>query len=116
MRIIAINDKERKNPSSLLNCYKRLLDVRKNNPVLSEGLFKFIEYSTFNGECLNYKRFNDEDEIYIYLNFSKNDLLIPCPVESPNLAFSTLSNRVALDIEAYNGNIKLTPFEGIIFK
>lgn len=109
-------DKERDNPSSLLNCYKRLLDVRKNNPVLSEGLLKFIEYSTFNGECLNYKRFNDEDEIYIYLNFSKNELLIPCPVESPNLAFSTLSNRVALDIEAYNGNIKITPFEGIIFK
>jgi oligo-1,6-glucosidase/alpha-glucosidase len=109
-------EKERINPSSLLNCYKRLLEVRKKYPVLNEGLFDFIEYSILKGECLSYKRFKADEVVYIYLNFSKKEILLPCPVESPVLVFSTLSNRVALDIEAYNDYIKLTPIEGIIFK
>ena len=109
-------EKERKNPSSLLNCYKKLLDIRKKHVVLSNGLFKFIEGDFNENKCLIYKRFTDSEEYYIYLNFSKEDILLTCPVEKPDLLFSTLSNRVALDIKAYNKNIKLTPFEGIVFK
>jgi oligo-1,6-glucosidase/alpha-glucosidase len=113
---IKINvERENRNPSSLLNCYKRLLKVRRSNTVLSEGLFEFLKRD-FDKYCLSYRRYTNVDEIYIYLNFSKNELLLNCPVEKPNLLFSTLSNRVALDIEAYNGNIKITPFEGIILK
>jgi alpha-glucosidase len=108
-------EKENKNPSSLLNCYRRLLKVRKENIILSEGLFEFINKDV-DKDYLSYKKYINDAEIYIYLNFSKKELLVPCPVECPYLYFSTLSNRVALDIEAYNGNIKLTPFEGIIFK
>ena len=108
-------EKENKNPSSLLHCYRRLLKVRKENKILSEGLFEFINGDT-DKDYLSYKKYINDAEIYIYLNFSKKELLVPCPVEGPYLYFSTLSNRVALDIEAYNGNIKLTPFEGIIFK
>ena len=109
-------EQERKNPSSLLNCYKRLLEVRKNYYVLNEGLFNFLQDGTLRGKSLNYKRFNNKDEVYIYLNFSKKEILLHCPVEKPDLLFSTLSNRFALDIDAYHGKIKLTPFEGIIFK
>jgi alpha-glucosidase len=108
-------EKENKNPSSLLSCYRRLLKVRKENKILSEGLFEFMNGDT-DKDCIRYRKYINDDEIYIYLNFSKKELLLNCPVESPDLYFSTLSNRVALDIEAYNGKIKLTPFEGIIFK
>ncbi len=108
-------EKENKNPSSLLNCYRRLLKVRKENKILSEGLFEFMNGDA-DKDYLSYRKYINDDEIYIYLNFSKKELLLNCPVESPDLYFSTLSNRVALDIEAYNGKIKLTPFEGIIFK
>jgi len=108
-------EKERKNPASMLNCYKRLIVVRKNNKLLSDGLFEFIKGNEHKN-CITLKRINSNDEIYIYLNFSRKEKLIVCPVENPNLLFSTLSNRVAIDIEAYNGKIKLTPLEGIIFK
>ena len=108
-------EKERKNPDSIFNCYKRLLTLRKKSNVLSDGLFDFIEGNE-NENCINYKRYNNDDIIYIYLNFKNKEILLICPVEEPNLLFSTLSNRVALDIEAYHGKIKLTPLEGIIFK
>ncbi len=109
-------EKERKNPSSLLNCYRRLLKVRKDQRILSEGLFELIEVNKNKAKSLTYKRFSENNQIYIYLNFSKKQLLMSCPVKKPDLLFSTLSNRVSLDIEAYGGSIKLTPFEGIIFK
>ncbi|MEJ2293806.1 MAG: DUF3459 domain-containing protein, partial [Candidatus Lokiarchaeota archaeon] len=105
-----------KNPSSLLNCYKRLLDMRNKHEVLSNGCFEFIEEDCVKNHCLNYKRFNDIEAHYIYLNFSKEEVLLPCPVDKPDLLFSTLSNRFILDTQAYNGKIKLTPFEGMIFK
>jgi hypothetical protein len=52
----------------------------------------------------------------VFLNFSKKEILIKSPINDPNLLFSTLSNRVAFDLEAHDRNIKLTPLEGIIFK
>ena len=38
---------EGKDPGSLLNCYKRLLKVRRENNALQEGEFKFIDLDSF---------------------------------------------------------------------
>ena len=105
-----------KNPSSLLNCYKRLLKVRKDNISLQEGKLEFVEIDNPKLKSIAFRRIHDVQELFIYLNFSKKEFLIKTPKENPLLIFSTLSNRKALDPEAYNGNLKLTPFEGIIFK
>jgi len=109
-------EKEQKNPASLLNCYKRLLRVRKENIALQEGELQLIEHENLEKICICYTRNHKAQKIFIYLNFTKKELLIQTPIEKPELLFSTLSNRKALDTEAYNGNIKLTPLEGIIFK
>ncbi|MFX0153063.1 MAG: alpha-glucosidase [Candidatus Hodarchaeota archaeon] len=107
---------EEKNPSSLLNFYKRLLRVRKENSALQEGKFEFIEIGKLKKKCLVYRRIQDAQELYIYLNFSNKELLIKSPCLDPKLLFSTLPNRKALNPEAYDGNIKLTPLEGVIFR
>jgi len=109
-------EKEQNNPASLLNCYKRLLRVRKENIALQEGELQLIEHEKLEKHCISYTRSHKAQKIFIYLNFTKKELLIQTPIEKPELLFSTLSNRKALDTEAYNGNIKLTPLEGIIFK
>jgi len=108
--------KQEKNPSSLLNCYKRLLTTRKANRLLQEGQFEFLTQNRLKKKYLAYRRYYFNEQIFVFLNFSKKEILIKSPINDPNLLFSTLSNRVALDLEAYNGNIKLTPLEGIIFK
>ena len=107
---------QEKNPSSLLNCYKRLLKTRKANRSLQEGEFEFLTQNGLKKKCLAYRRYYFNEQIFVFLNFHKKEILIKSPINDPNLLFSTLSNRVAFDLEAYNGNIKLTPLEGIIFK
>ncbi len=108
--------KEEINPSSLLNCYKKLLKTRKDNSVLQEGKFEFLTLNGLKNKCLAYRRFLFNEQIFVFLNFSQKERLIKSPIDSPSLLFSTLSNRVALDLEAYDENIKLIPLEGIIFK
>lgn len=108
--------KQEKNPSSVLNCYKRLLKTRKANRSLQEGKFEFLTQNGLKKKCLAYRRYYFNEQIFVFLNFYKKEILIKSPINDPNLLFSTLSNRVALDLETYNGNIKLTPLEGIIFK
>ncbi|MFX1268338.1 MAG: alpha-amylase family glycosyl hydrolase, partial [Promethearchaeota archaeon] len=108
--------KEEKNPSSLLNCYKRLLKTRKANGLLQEGKFEFLKLNGAKNKYLAYRRYNLNEQIFVILNFSKEKRLVKSPIHNPSLLFSTLSNRVALDFEAYDGNIKLNPLEGIIFK
>ncbi|MFW9936532.1 MAG: alpha-glucosidase [Candidatus Thorarchaeota archaeon] len=107
--------KEKKNPDSLFNCYKRLIKVRKQNISLQEGQFKFIELEENKKNCLTYQRQYKDQELTIYLNFTKKELIIDLPKEKPQLLFSTLTNRKMLELNDYGGKIKLTPFEGIIF-
>ncbi|MFX1406194.1 MAG: alpha-glucosidase [Promethearchaeota archaeon] len=107
--------KEQKNPESLLNCYKRLIKLRKQNISLQEGQFKFIEPEENKKNCLTYQRLYKDQELTIYLNFTKKELIIDLPKEKPELLFSTLPNRKTLELNDYSGKIKLTPFEGIIF-
>jgi alpha-glucosidase len=106
--------KEREDPSSVLNCYKRLLKIRKQNVALQKGSFEFIGLDDLKKRCLAYRRIHENQEVFIYLNFSKDSLKLKCTIEKPTLLFSTLGNRVNLDIDASEGSLSLGPFEGII--
>jgi oligo-1,6-glucosidase/alpha-glucosidase len=106
---------ETNNIDSLLSVYKKLLKLRKENVSLQEGRFEFIELEGKNTDCFAYQRLYLDQKIFIYLNFTKKDLLIESPKEKPTLLFSTLFNRKTLESNNSSGKIKLTPFEGIIF-
>jgi oligo-1,6-glucosidase/alpha-glucosidase len=108
--------KEEKNVGSLLNCYKKLLKVRKENLELQIGDFKLIDLKKLNKACLAYGRIHQRQEIFVYLNFSKKEILLKSPLQNPELIFSTIPNRKAIDLDIYNENFKLTSFEGLIFK
>ncbi len=49
--------------------YKKLIEIRRKNPVLSTGEFSFI---LAEGKKLIYKRTNNEDEIIVCFNLEKN--------------------------------------------
>lgn len=55
---------------SLLNIYKKLIEIRKNHPALHEGEIEVI--STQNN-VLIYERKNSEEIIQVYINFSKKN-------------------------------------------
>ncbi len=112
---INVSNEEKYN-DSLFNCYKSLIKVRKENISLLEGTFHFIESEKSSKKCIIYKRIHERQEIFVYLNFSNKVILLKTPIQEPTLVYSTISNRKALNSILYNGNIKLLPFEGIIFK
>ncbi|TFF85263.1 MAG: alpha-glucosidase [Promethearchaeota archaeon] len=104
------------NPESLLNCYKRLLDIRKKNIALQMGSLDFIEMKRENKGCLAYQRLFQKEEIKIYLNFTKKKRMIEFPYKDSVLLFSTIPNRVKLKSKNQKKNFKLNEFEGVIIK
>lgn len=108
--------KESEEPDSLLNCSQRLLKIREENEALRYGSFELIKLSGLESKCLAYSRTLEKQKVFIYLNFSKDILELKCPVQRPRLLFSTLANRVTLDVDSLDGTMSLAPFEGIIFK
>jgi oligo-1,6-glucosidase/alpha-glucosidase len=107
---------EEKNPNSLLNCYKQLLKVRGENITLQEGLFEIIDLGKLNNKYIAYKRIHEEQELFVYLNFSGKELIVKTPKLNLELIFSTESSRKKLDIDDLNEYIKLAPLEGVIIK
>lgn len=54
---------------TLLNYYKKLINIRKSNPVLMHGDIRFIE---MNDKAISYSRYNEQDEIIVLLNAGLN--------------------------------------------
>jgi glycosidase len=105
---------ERGQPGSLLNLYKKLILMRKENIALQEGIFRFIELGEYNRTCVAYQRSHQEQELSIYLNFSKKELFIDFFKDKASLLFSTILDKKSLEIDVSNEMIKINPFEGII--
>lgn len=85
------------------NWYKKLISIRKNNPVLSSGDISFI---TAEGKTLAYKRFDAKDEIIVLFNVDSvkqtfnvpnaayTDLLTGKKVKGKTLALNALTAAV----------------------
>lgn len=108
--------KETANIGSLLNCYKRILKVRKEYIALQIGEIEFINLGKFDKDILAYKRIHDKETVFVYLNFSNKVLKVDPQIRKPSFIYSTLPNRVAIDLNSYDGRLALTPYEGIIYK
>ncbi|MBM78185.1 MAG: alpha-amylase [Crocinitomicaceae bacterium] len=88
--------------------YSTLLNLRINNSAMwsNESNNKFEKIITENEKIFAYKRFNNEDEVNIFLNFSTDTVLIENLIEYGNF-YELFSNE---KVE----NIKLLPLDGKI--
>ncbi len=59
---------QEKDPSSLLNHYRRLIHIRKHTPVLKHGAFRFL-LDGHDG-LLGYQRLDGSDKVVVILNFN----------------------------------------------
>lgn len=111
----AINVKSQENdPNSLLNFYKNLLRIRKEQKSLQLGKLEIIP---LHKNCLSYIRSYKNEKSLVVLNFSKNSLLIPYRDANPDIqgkiVFSTY-NQVSTNDK--NAKIKLRMYEGLIIQ
>jgi oligo-1,6-glucosidase/alpha-glucosidase len=109
-------ESEEKDKDSLLSCYRGLLKLRKEFITLQEGNFELIKLEYNNEKCLAYRRYNENQELFILLNFSKNRLSLRIPYTSLELLFTTFSNKNSKKVNEENRIIILEPFEGSIYQ
>jgi maltose alpha-D-glucosyltransferase / alpha-amylase len=83
------------NPSSLLGWMKRLIALRKNNPVLGRGDIKFL--TPTNGKVLAFLRRDDSQQVLVIANLSR------------------FSQPVELDLIDYKGSTPVEMFGNVKF-
>lgn len=92
---LAINvEAEEKNPYSVLNYYKKLIELRKNDKykeVVVHGLFVPVEKTEPN--IIAYKRVKDEKEILVVINMSNQTSIYSLEKDESHLLLSNDSNR-----------------------
>jgi glycosidase len=86
--------------------YKKIIQIRKENPVLSNGEIEFINTE---GNCLSYRRFNDKDEILVMFNMDNEDKDFTLP--QGNSYIDLLQGTVYT-----SAKITLAPLTGIILR
>jgi alpha-glucosidase len=113
-RGINVRDQEH-NPSSLLNYYRLLLKVRKQNPALSEG--KYLPVHTASDEYFAFLRRSDEQTVLVILNFSSSPLALDFSdvkeVQGLNLRILFSSAHRLLTTKPASG-LTMSPYEVLI--
>jgi alpha-glucosidase len=99
---------------SLLNFYKRLIRMRKELPVLTEGSYQSVTEG-IPEDCFCFRRKSGQQELLICLNFSLSRREIPFGgQEEPELLVSTDWQR--LEDESRGKTAALEPFEGRLYR
>lgn len=101
---------DQKNESSILNFYKKMIQLRKNELGLVYGDFEPLLEKDI--EVFAYRRLLENDELIIFLNFSSKNI------------YREIKNLEAYEVQISNYDehqidkkgLKLKPYEGIIFK
>jgi alpha-glucosidase len=96
----------RESRRSILNLYRRLIDLRRDNPVLTHGS---IDAVTVQGNILRYERRQGDQRLIIALNLAHELARVSLP--SGRLLLSTDLDRAGEDVGA---SASLREDEGII--
>ncbi len=107
---------ERSDPSSLLNLYRRLLDLRRSPPALSQGVYRpLAPVGDGLAEVLAYEREVASDRLLIVLNFGPKPAVLPLPagVSAGIVLISTDSDR---DGQKVAGSVGLFGHDGAVIE
>ena len=99
--------------TSILNLYKRLIDLRKNTPALNRGIYQPIDSTSEN--CFAYQREYKDQQYLVILNFSDvvQNPLFQAGQKNGELVLSTeLDCQDTVELN----NITLRANEGVIIK
>lgn len=99
---VAVNVQE-KDKNSLLNFYKTLINLRNNNNALKWGDFKAID--TENNGVAAYKRIYKNEQVYIYINVSKNKTKESIDLKQAKVLYSNIKTAKNL---SFAGKVSLS--------
>ena len=102
--------KEETDSNSCLNYFRKLVKLRKNNPVLVYGNYTLLD--TDNRAIYAYLRTGEGQKMLVLLNFSVHTARTRIQIPSSDLKL-TLSN---LSKEGRKTDFELRPYEALIYK
>ena len=100
---------QNKDPKSILNHFRKMVKLRKDNPVLVYGQYQILQES--HSEIYAYTRTLDQQQVLVLLNFSKKQATITLE-ETTKTGTLLINNYDRLD--AREGQITLQPYQAII--
>ncbi|UYP47130.1 hypothetical protein NEF87_003415 [Candidatus Lokiarchaeum ossiferum] len=104
------------NPDSILHCYKRFLQIRKQYSVLNSGRMTLIASELLPKQVLGFSRWiktsDVKEEVNIFLNFEDTLVEFSNPTASKNIIAST----TIVKAENNEQKIILRPYEAIIME
>jgi glycosidase len=89
----------------MFSFYKKIISIRKENPVLAKGEIEFLEAT---GNLLAYKRFDDQNEIIVVFNMDDETRNFNLP---EGYSYTNL-----IDNKTVKTSVKLKSISGIILK
>ena len=105
----AINaEAEKQDPDSILHYYRALIQLRKENPVISEGQIEFLYQD--HPSVFAYRRFLDGDELLVFNNLTGEEVMLK-GFDWPDGCTKVIGNYA--DVSSKNGRLVLRPFESI---
>lgn len=102
---------QNKNPNSVLNHFRKMVQLRKDNEVFVYGSYKLLDKD--NPQVYAYTRILDNEKILVLLNFSEDDAEIN--VDDSKLIDKELINNYDIFIND-NGKVVLKPYQAVICK
>ncbi len=105
---VNVNDQV-SNPDSMINFYRRMLNVRRQNPVLQTGEYK--EITTESKDILSYCRSNEDQTLLVVLNMSPEIQRFRLPFKVKQILINTMKNWVHIE----DPEPTLQPYQGVIY-
>lgn len=102
-------ESELADPDSMLNMYRRLLDVRRESEALRVG--SFMVHPSSSEDVLVYRRESDRHVVSVALNLSDNECWVS--MRSGQIIFSTLDPVRA---DRFRDDLILQPREGVVIR
>jgi alpha-glucosidase len=102
--------RQRSDPSSLYNLYRRLIALRRAHPALATGSYRPVAAE---GDVLAYMREQDGERFFVALNFGAAPAIVAVPAGHGTVALSVLGDRGA---EKVQGRIKLAGNDALLIK
>ena len=100
---------EDKKPNSILNHFRNMVKLRKENPVLIYGAYQLLQEK--HPDIYAYTRTLDDQKMLVLLNFSDHGSAIQLP-EIKSIQKTRINNYKSLAIE--NEKITLEPYQAVI--
>ena len=103
-------DIEDKNPNSVLNHFRSMVQLRKENPVLVYGAYQLLQAE--HPDIYAFTRTLGDQKVLVFLNFTNHDSTIELP-EAKSIQ-KTLINNYSSEVAIESKKVELKPYQAVI--